>query len=730
MRHFVTSHTCPILLLSLHFKLASNYTVRQIFNPIIILSLISTPSLFAAEELAPISVTDTVIIESTPASSVSATSDVTSEMKQVPGGNVHGNGQIAGQTYYRGIFGPRMNVLINGTHVESGGPNWMDPPLHYMPTTLMESFEVQRGIDSVSNGSTLGTTVKVTPKSSHFTDSDKFSLEADVAGAGHSVDSGYNAGAIIGVSNNTHRFHISGSRDDGDSYRSGGGTVRDTEYERDSVGAGYGFQFGSSHELSFDARYVGSKDTGTPALPLDIDFFHSQLYNSKYTGEVNDYLIELDVFHTDIDHRMKNFELRDPPDFNIGPNPPPFQDEDRRQVDADSKDTGAKLTLSRELNNGVLSFGADGHDAEHNSVVTDPDFAMFRVVNFNNAEAENIGLFTEWQGNVRNVEVEVGVRYQHVKTDADDVSISPVILVPAVRLADSFNASDRSKTDDNIDWVVKGTVPVNEELNFVAGYARKTRSPSYIERYSWIPLNVNAGLGDGNNYVGDVDLEPEWTNQFELGLEWADDRAYFNPSVYYQRINNYIQGVPTDDPDVIFVSSLNGDPTPLQFANVDAEIYGFDTNWGYQLNDQWGLTGQAAYVRGKRRDITDNLYDMAPATASAALTRFFGNGSATIEGVVVARQTKISDTITDDPNNPNNNNDSTSGYGLINVFGEYTPSNMPNASLQFGIENLLDKEYTDHLNGFNRVAGNGVEVGKRLPGPGINAFISFEVSFQ
>ncbi|MEM8845041.1 MAG: TonB-dependent receptor [Pseudomonadota bacterium] len=695
------------------------------------LILLSFVGVICAEELETISITDTAIVDETrPEPPITATSDTATAMKQVPGGNVHGNGQISGQTYYRGVFGPRMNVLIDGRNIESGGPNWMDPPLHYAPNTLVESIEVQRGIDSISNGSTIGTTVDVKLKSSNFTDSEEFSTEADLAVSGHSVDTGYNAGAIIGVSNDTHRFHITGSRDDGNSYRTGDSRISGTEYERDSVGAGYGFQFNDSHEISFDARYVGSKDTGTPALPLDLDFFHSQFYNSRYAGEVNNFLVEIDIYHTEIDHRMNNFELRDPPDFNIGPNPPPFQDEDRRVVNVDSKDTGAKLALTHDLYAGEITFGVNASSSEHGSVVTDPDFDAFRVVNFNDAEADYYGAFTEWNGTVNNIDVEIGIRYQRVETDADDVSITPVILVPAVRLADAFNASDRSQTDNNIDWVIKGIIPVSDELNFVAGYARKTRSPSYIERYGWIPLNVNAGLGDGNNYVGDVDLDPEWSNQFELGLQWADNRAFINPSVYYQRINNYIQGVPTDDPDVVFVSSLNGDPTPLQFANVDAEIYGIDTDWGYQLNDQWGLSGQASYIRGKRKDISDNLYNIAPPTASLAITRFFGNGSATIEGVAVARQTKISDTITDDPLNPNNSNSETAGYGLINVFGEYNPVSLPNTAFQVGVENLLDREYTDHLNGFNRANGNGFTIGERLPGPGINAFVTFEVAFQ
>ena len=127
--------------------------MRLTIKPIAILLILSSSSLSVAEELAPISVTDTAIIESEPTISKGASSDVSTAMKQVPGGSVHGNGQISGQTYYRGLFGPRMNVLIDGRHIQSGGPNWMDPPLHYMPNALMESFEVQRGIDSVSNGS-------------------------------------------------------------------------------------------------------------------------------------------------------------------------------------------------------------------------------------------------------------------------------------------------------------------------------------------------------------------------------------------------------------------------------------------------------------------------------------------------------------------------------------------------------------------------------------------------
>ena len=67
--------------------------------------------------------------------------------------------------------------------------------------------------------------------------------------------------------------------------------------------------------------------------------------------------------------------------------------------------------------------------------------------------------------------------------------------------------------------------------------------------------------------------------------------------------------------------------------------------------------------------------------------------------------------------------------GTVGEHANSGPSSLSNVSVRAGVENLLDKEYTDHLNGFNRVAGNGVDVGERLPGPGINAFITLGVSF-
>lgn len=42
--------------------------------------------------------------------------------------------------------------------------------------------------------------------------------------------------------------------------------------------------------------------------------------------------------------------------------------------------------------------------------------------------------------------------------------------------------------------------------------------------------------------------------------------------------------------------------------------------------------------------------------------------------------------------------------------------------LAAGVDNLFDREYRDHLNGYNRAANPDISRGERLPGYGINAF--------
>ena len=216
--------------------------------------------------------------------------------------------------------------------------------------------------------------------------------------------------------------------------------------------------------------------------------------------------------------------------------------------------------------------------------------------------------------------------------------------------------------------------------------------------------------------MGDVALDAETSHQLELGLEWRRADAYLAPRAFYYRIDDYIQGVPATDPVVRMVSAANGHPTPLRFANVEAEIYGLDAEAGAALGRRWRLHGVLSVVRGARRDIDDNLYRIAPPNLTLALTHHRPRWSLTAESVLYAGQERVADS---------NDEQETGGYGLLNLSGRYRTAG--GVELTAGVANLLDKAYAPHLNGPNRVVDSDVPVGARIPGRGRSVYAGVAV---
>ncbi len=624
-------------------------------------------------------------------------------LKRTPGGNVNFNGPLSGIVQYRGMFGTRMNTRIDAMPIASGGPNWMDPPLHYAPMPLLDSLEVHRGIAPVSAGSeSIGGYVQARRKTSRFSAGDAFEFHGDLSLNGQTVDDGYGLGALLAGSNDTHRAHILGVKEQGDDTEYSGGEIHPTEYERHAWGLGYGFR-GEGHEIGIDYLRNETGDAGTPALPMDIVFFDTDILSGDYKGAFGNTLLEGKLYHTEVEHEMTNFHLRQPP-----PTPARY-----RNSLADSEATGFDLKGLTPMGDGELGLGVDGHFSEHNADILNPNNPAFFVNNFNDVQRDRMGLFGEWKAPLADLwSYELGARYTRVKADAGEVDGTPAANPggPQV-LRDRFNAADRSRTYDNVDLVAQLFYQVSDDLRFDLGLGRKTRAPSYQELYLWLPLEATAGMADRKRYVGDVNLEPETANEIDLGLDWRSDGLYATPRLFYKRVKDYIQGVPATDPVVIAVSTANGDPNPLQFANVDAELYGFDTDFGARFSDHWRLDGLISYVRGKRRDIDDNLYRIAPLNGLLALTYEHVRWAVTAETVLADDQNRVSVT---------NQEDATDGYALLNLYGNYRLQK--DLLFTAGVNNIFDEEYRDHLNGYNRVRNSDVPFGERLPGPGRSLF--------
>jgi len=660
--------------------------------------------------------------------------DAAKLMDQVPGGAAANNGPLTGQIQYRGMFGPRINVRVDGMLINGGGPNWMAPPLHHIPAGLMEELVVEQGIPSIATGGGIGGAATAYWKKPVYGSSDSWQFSGDTELGLSSVDSGSSASGVFGIANRDQRLYLVGSRDSGDDYDSANGEVAATEYRRDVIGIGYGFQTGD-HEFDLNLHRIDTEDTGTPSLPMDIDWFDTKVWNASYQTDLSGVGLAVRVYGSDINHGMSNFKLRTAPDFSSLPLPP-FAGDDKRTVVATSEETGFKISLDWALGEGTAEAGFEGKNASSDAVVGDPDFAPFFVNNFNDSEVDSLALYGQWSALLgRKWYAEAGIRAERVKTRTGTVDAFPAQLVdmnPTMwpmgtppravwLLRENFNAADRSTRDNNVDWVVKTRYQATNDLVIELGAAQKTRSPIYQERYLWIPLEANAGIGDGNNYVGNPALDPEVSRQIELGFDWNLDGFYFSPRLFWRNVDDYIQGIPATNMAVVAVSAnANGDPTPLMFANTEASFQGLDMTFGAELNSNWRLDGIFSMVDGDREDISDNIYRVAPTSLRLTLEYANADFQAKLEQVFTAEQDDISRTNTFDPLNPNNSFASTDGHTLSNLYLTWFVDSNLTASV--GAENLFDEDYIDHLTGFNRVLNSRVPQGSRMFGLGRNMF--------
>lgn len=632
--------------------------------------------------------------------------DPTALLARIPGGARVGNGALSGQAQYRGLFGHRLNLRVDGQRFASGGPNLMDPPFHYAPTALVAALEVDRGVSPVRAGPGLAGGMNAVFKRLDFAEGPEVRLGYDVTAEARSAEDGYSAGGVAGLATESWRVNLLGSYEKGDDTEFPGGTIRGSRYERGVYGVSAGLRSGV-HELALDLRHQHTAPTGNPPFPMDIRYFNTDFARIGYKATLGEIGFEAAFSYADVGHGMNNFDLRPAPAAM-----------NRRESLAEAVTRAADVAMTAPVAGGSLRVGVDAEDVDRNVVITNPTNAGFLVTSLPDVETRRAGAYGEWTGSVAGLQGEFGVRLDRHESDTGRAITGPALAAGPVALAAAFNAADRSREDTTVDAVARLWTAPRKGLAWRLTLARKTRVAGYVERYGWLPTNTSGGLADGNIYVGDMNLDPEVAWIAEVGFDYAGRRAYLRPTVFVREVDNYIHGVPFDaTPGVLDtlqerVAAMSGDPTPLRFANVDARLYGFDVAAGVKLAERWRIDGVASYVRGERRDIGDNLYRISPPNLVAALTYDAERWSITAETRIVADQSKISLA---------NAERRTGGYGLFSLYGEWRVRE--GVRLSAGVENLLDRRYSDHLAGYNQIAGSDVPLGARLPGAGRGAFV-------
>jgi iron complex outermembrane recepter protein len=637
--------------------------------------------------------------------------DVTYLSARTPGGARIGNGEVSGQMAYRGLFGERLNLRVDGQRFASGGPNLMDPVFHYAPAPLVAAVVIDRGVSPVSQGPGLAGGADAVFKRIDYASGDAAEYGYDLSLGARSINDSVSTGGIIGAANDTWRFNLLGAYEEGSDTDYADGTIGGTSFERSVFGVSTGVKAGVG-DFSLDLRRQNTGPSGNPPFPMDIQYFDTDFARLAYAAEMGAVSLEASVHYTDVSHLMDNFSMRPSPGMMAA-----------RASHADATTRGADIALGFALSGGELQLGLDTEESEHEVTITNPNNAGFFVTPFPDITLRRTGAFAEWTGPIGPVEAELGLRVDQNDYQAGDASVGPALPMGPRMLAAAFNTGNTDGEDTTADVVARFWTPVENGLSWRLTLARKQKMPGYIQRFGWLPTSASGGLADGNIYVGDLALKPETAWLAEAGFDFATPRAYARPTIYVRQVDDYIQGVAFDDTPgvadttVEMVAAMSGDSTPLRWANVDARLYGFDLDAGFDFDGPLRVDGVLSYVRGERRDVDDNLYRVAPPSLTTGLTWEAAAWSATLEARLVAEQTDVSAT---------NSEAGTPGYGVLNLFGDWQVRD--GVRLSAGVENLLDQVYRDHLSGYNRNGDSDVVPGTRVPGAGRGVFVRLSLT--
>lgn len=372
--------------------------------------------------------------------------------------------------------------------------------------------------------------------------------------------------------------------------------------------------------------------------------------------------------------------------------------------------------------------------------------------NIRNGERSRAALYGEWEGRPAAAwQTLAGLRYERVATDADTVHGYNLNVFPTstaslpeaanqTRDAVLFNTADRSRTDHNWDLTLLAKYALSPTQDIAFGYAHKTRSPNLYERYAWSTWQMAALMvnwfGDGNGYIGNLDLQPEQADTISATFSWhAKDRGWaFKATPYYTWVRDYIDAVRWDATNNAPATA----PLPtnqfavLKFMNQSARIYGLDLSGELPLGQttigDLGLKGRLSYAHGKNRATGEGLYNIVPLNAKLTLTHARGGWDNALEVVMVSGKSNVS-TVRKEIDTP--------PYSLVNVRASYR---WKHVRLDFGVENLFDRLY--YLPNGGPYLGQGTTMttsglatgsvpawGTAVPGPGRSVYIGVTYNF-
>lgn len=614
--------------------------------------------------------------------------DAADLLRTVPGVSLRGNGEFASIPMVHGMGDERTKIVVNGMMVSPSCPNRMNPPLTYVSTANADRITVIAGITPVSEGGdSLGGTIMIdSPAPVFAAPGGRIREETSFSPFYRSNGTGYGGSFSEWIAGRSVAVGYNGSFATMSDYADGaGGRITSTYGRRIDNTVTLAARRGPNlyvlragvHSIPWQG-FVNARMDMLNNLATRLNFHYRRTFRRG--------LLDAHVYYQNTAHTM-----------NMGRDKAKFPMPMYMPMNSHGTDSGYSVEDEIPLSaRHTLRVGSEVHrfvlnDSWAPVAGQAPMMGPNTFVDINNGRRTRLGSYVEvaslWN---REWTTLFGVRNDTIWSNAGPVHGYSMMYAAN---AAAFNAVSHARTDADFDATALVRYRASDSVTVEIGYARKSRAPSLYERYAWSTSPMISSMigwfGDGNDYVGNPDLQPEVAHTVSGTLSVHSGSAQFAATPYVTLIHDYV--------DVNQIQTLAvgvNTVAQLRFSNHPARIAGADFSGSTRIWNNAGfgrgtLTVVAGWLQGTRTDSGTGLYDMMPVHARFEIDQEFERWQNGVAVQFVDRKSSV---------DPLRFERQTPGYTLFSVHTAYHRGPL---RLSGAATNLLNRQYQLPLGGVN-----------------------------
>jgi iron complex outermembrane receptor protein len=585
----------------------------------------------------------------------------------------------------RSLSSGQINTLVDGMRIHGACTDKMDPPTIYIEPANLENIQVQTTNNGSFVGSSIGGTVNLKIADPDFNNAKKISgsLNSGYQSAANafyeSLKLNYTAGKLAIRASATYRK--------ADDYRSGGGeTVEYSQYEKINYSVSAKYLVNNHTWIKADLLGDNGWNIGYPALPMDVGSASALIGSLSMGSEKRTRLFQSWVAKFYANNVIHNMDDTQRPDAPIHMDMPGMSktygsygeakwnltNKQSLQIRGDISATYLKASMTMYQPGQLPMY-----------MLTWPDHWKYQS---GLAASWHYYLDSSWDLSV-NGRTDL-INYRLASEDAkEEIAIL------------GYPSADRNDLLKNISGQLGKKL--SNTIKTSLGIAYNERVPTGSELYGFYLFNAQ----DNYDYIGNATLSKESSLQAELNFVYQKKAQRLQVTGFYNRINDFIVGFV--DPSL---SSMTiGASGVKKYENIP-----YATLTGIELSAMIMAVKQLFFVTTLKYTyaIDNNAQPLAmiPPLKNIGSVRFQpGRFSVQAEYEAAASQKKV---------NPEAGEDATNGYLIFHGrLGLNLDIFKTNSDLQFGVENILDKNYHEHLDWGN------------IPRPGRNVYAMIKFSF-